>query len=80
MLCFHSIIVAGCGSIVCLGLHTEALSDLEARTAVEQRAQEATAELVVLTISRWAVCDIMLGTGEADTQLALCLVVVCLLP
>ena len=58
----------------------EALSNLESRMATEQRAQEATTELAVLTISGQAVCDIMLGPGQADTQLVLCFVVACLLP
>ena len=39
------------GSIACLGLRARALSDLEARMAIEQRAQEVTTELVALTIS-----------------------------
>ena len=79
-LCFHLVIVPGCRSIVCLGLSMEALSNLESRMATEQRAQEATTKLAVLTISGQAVCDIMLGPGQADTQLVLCFVVVCLLP
>ena len=62
-----------CGSTACLGLHARALSDLEARTAMEQRAQEATTELMALTNSGQAMCDVMLGASQGSTQLALCL-------
>ena len=47
-----------------LGLQVRVLSDLEARTAMEQRAQEATVELMALTSSRQAMCDAMLGAAE----------------
>lgn len=71
VLCFRLVIVPDCGSIDCLGLRTVALSDLEARTVVEQRAQEVTTELAALTNSRWAMCDVILGAGQGSTQLAL---------
>ena len=56
-----------------LGLRSRALSNLEVRTATEQRAQEATTELMALTNSGQAMCDVMLGASQGSTQLALCL-------
>lgn len=53
-----------------LSLCARALSDLEARTAAEQRAQEATTELMALTSSRQAMYDVMVGASRGSTQLA----------
>jgi hypothetical protein len=41
------------------------------KDGVEQRAQEVVAELVALTTSKRAMCDVMLGIDGADTQLVL---------
>lgn len=71
VLCFRLVILPSYGSIACLVLCMGALSDLEVRTTVEQRAQEVAIELVALTISRRAMCDVMLDAGRVDTQLTL---------
>ena len=57
----------GHGSTTCLGLSAKALSDLEERMAMEQRAQQPIAELMALTSSGQAMCDIMLGVGRGST-------------
>lgn len=70
-LCFRLVTVPDCGSIACLGLRMGALSDLEARTAAEQRTQEVAAELAALTSSGRVMCDVMLCADRGSTQLAL---------
>lgn len=67
----YLLVVPGCGLVAFSGLCAGALLDLEARMAVEQRAQEVAAELAALITSRWAMCDVMLSIDRADTQLVL---------
>jgi hypothetical protein len=50
-----------------LGLRARALLDQEEKMTVEQRAHEATTELAALAISGQALCDVVLGVGQADT-------------
>jgi hypothetical protein len=51
-------------------MRAKALSDLEARTATERAAQEAVTELVALTISERALCNIVLGARRGSALLA----------
>ena len=60
-------VMLDCGSTTFLGLHVNALSDLEMRMATEQRTQEATTELMALTNSRQAMCDVMFGASLGST-------------
>ena len=56
-----------------LGLGAKALLDLEARMAMERAAREAIIELMALTSSRQALCDVMLSAGRGSAQLVSCL-------
>ena len=47
------------------------LSDQEEKVAVNQKVLEMGDQLAVLTISGWALCDVVLGAGWANAQLAL---------
>ena len=45
------------------GLCTRALSDQEEKMALSQKMLEMESQLVALTISEWALGDIVLGVG-----------------
>jgi hypothetical protein len=52
-----------------LGLRTRALSDQEEKVAMIQKMLEMDNQLVVMTTSGWALCDVVLGAGQGSPQL-----------
>ena len=61
-----------------LGLRARALSDQEEKAAANQKMLEMDNQLVALTTSGQALCDVMHSAGRGNTQLVLCLDESCL--
>ena len=52
-----------------LGLRVRGLSDQEDKAVADQKMLEMDNQLAVLTTSRWALYDVMLGAGRGNAQL-----------